>query len=173
MIRHAIPFLAALALALPAAAQTTDAAPADGAGAASPGDAMTAVERWQAAPETVFDASEVDLADFVWVARPIVIFADSPQNPAFTQQMDLIRARQGELAIRDVLLVTDTDPGDPSAIRQQLRPRGFSITLIGKDGGVQLRKPFPWDVRELTRSIDKMPMRRQEMRARRDGDGSG
>jgi len=40
--------------------------------------------------------------------------------------------------------------------------------LIGKDGGVKLRKPFPWSVRELSRSIDKMPMRQQELRDRRD-----
>jgi hypothetical protein len=30
-----------------------------------------------------------------------------------------------------------------------------------------LRKPFPWDVREITRAIDKMPMRREEMRVKR------
>ena len=38
------------------------------------------------------------------------------------------------------------------------------LTVIGKDGGVKLRKPFPWDVRELSRSIDKMPLRQQEIR---------
>ena len=31
------------------------------------------------------------------------------------------------------------------------------------DGQVKLRKPLPWDVRELTRSIDKMPLRQQEI----------
>ena len=42
------------------------------------------------------------------------------------------------------------------------------LALIDKDGGVKLRKPFPWDVREITRSIDKMPLRQQELRDRRD-----
>jgi len=37
------------------------------------------------------------------------------------------------------------------------------LVLIGKDGGVKLRKPFPWNVREISRVIDKMPMRRQEI----------
>ncbi len=41
------------------------------------------------------------------------------------------------------------------------------LVLVGKDGSVYLRKPFPWDVRELSRSIDKMPLRQQEMRDRR------
>jgi hypothetical protein len=40
------------------------------------------------------------------------------------------------------------------------------LTLIGKDGEVKLRKPFPWDVREISRSIDKMPMRQREIRER-------
>ena len=40
--------------------------------------------------------------------------------------------------------------------------------LIGKDGTVYLRKPFPWSVREISRSIDKMPLRQQEIRDRRD-----
>jgi hypothetical protein len=30
------------------------------------------------------------------------------------------------------------------------------MALIGKDGRVALRKPFPWDVRELSRTIDRM-----------------
>jgi len=35
--------------------------------------------------------------------------------------------------------------------------------LIGKDGMVKLRKPFAWNMRELSRVIDKMPMRQQEI----------
>jgi len=64
-----------------------------------------------------------------------------------------------------VVIIVDTDPSGESALRTKLRPRGFMMVLIGKDGQVKLRKPLPWDVRELTRSIDKMPLRRQEMRA--------
>ena len=38
------------------------------------------------------------------------------------------------------------------------------MVLIGKDGGVKLRKPSPWSTREISRSIDKMPMRQREIR---------
>ena len=38
------------------------------------------------------------------------------------------------------------------------------LTLVGKDGNIKLRKPFPWSVREISRSIDKMPMRLREIR---------
>jgi hypothetical protein len=115
------------------------------------------------------DAANVTLSDFLWQRRPVVVFADSPADPAFAEQMALLESRWPELAERDVIVITDTDPQAEGEIRQKLRPRGFALVLIGKDGTVALRKPSPWDVRELTRAIDKMPMRREEIRAKRLG----
>jgi hypothetical protein len=122
------------------------------------------IDRWQNAPDTVFEAGSVNLAELKWQARPIVVLADSPEDPAFKRQMDLLEARKDELILRDVIVITDTDPEARSELRQKLRPRGFMLVLIGKDGGVKLRKPVPWNVRELSRQIDKMPMRQQEIR---------
>ena len=115
------------------------------------------------------DASEVRLADFLWQKRPVVVFADTAADPAFAEQMRLLESRWPELAKRDVVVITDTDPEAETDIRQKLRPRGFALVLVAKDGTVALRKPFPWDVRELTHAIDKMPMRREEIRARNLG----
>lgn len=119
----------------------------------------------QTQPETVFRTMDnVDLAALKWKYRPVVIFADSPDDPAYIEQMALLHASQEELSARDVLVITDTAPDPMSELRKKLRPRGFMLVLIGKDGGVKLRKPFPWDVREITRSIDKMPIRQREIR---------
>ena len=63
-----------------------------------------------------------------------------------------------------MVVLTDTNPAARSALRQELRPRGFMLVLIGKDGNPYLRKPFPWDVRTISASIDKMPLRQQEIR---------
>jgi hypothetical protein len=127
-----------------------------------------AAEAWAADRTRVFDATEVDLADFRWTARPIIIFGDSPFDPTFQRQMELLLDRTDELAARDVVLITDTDPEALSTVRERLRPRSFMLALIGKDGEIKLRKPAPWDVREITRSIDKMPLRAQEMRDRQN-----
>lgn len=113
-----------------------------------------------------FAAFEVNLEDFLWEKRPIVVFADAEADPRFIEQLELLDRRREALEERDVVLITDTSVNDPSALRTQLRPRGFMLVLIGKDGGVKLRKPFPWDVRELSRVIDKMPMRQREIRER-------
>ena len=117
------------------------------------------------------DASETTLEAYLWQHRVLVVFADTDADPRFRQQIELLMARPGELLERDIVVVTDTDPAAAGAIRSKLRPRGFSLVLIGKDGGVKLRKPAPWDVREITRVIDKTPLRQQEIRDRLAAEG--
>ena len=119
----------------------------------------------------MFEAKDLVLEDFLWQARPVVVFAQSPNDLQFQRQIELLTARIDELAERDVIIITDTNPDELSEIRRELRPRGFMLALVGKDGQIKLRKPAPWDVRELSRSIDKMPMRQQEIRDRRQADG--
>lgn len=146
VIRTILAMLVAPALAVPASAEE-----------------LTLSERWAADPTQIFDAAGVDLDELMWVARPVVVFANSPRDPAFIEQMEEIERELPRLVERDVIVVTDTDPSARTELRSRLRPRGFMLVLIGKDGQVALRKPLPWTVRELSRSIDKMPMRQREM----------
>ncbi|MFU1477019.1 DUF4174 domain-containing protein [Roseovarius sp. C7] len=115
----------------------------------------------------VLGSVDANLNDFLWHKRPLVIFADSPGDPRFLQQMQYIEARLDDLAERDVVVLIDTDPTLTSDLREALRPRGFMLALISKDGTVILRKPSPWSVREISRTIDKQPLREQEIRDRR------
>ena len=110
---------------------------------------------------------DAELNQFLWESRPLVVFADSSSDPRFIQQMDFINGSIEDLAERDVIVLTDTDPNQKGSLRRKLNPRGFMLVLIGKDGTIYLRKPFPWDAREISRVIDKMPMRQQEIRDRR------
>ena len=112
----------------------------------------------------ILKGAEINLDDFLWVNRPIVVLADSPDDPRFLEQLRLLEERLPDLKERDVVVITDTDPSQKTDLRQALRPRGFMLVLIGKDGGIKLRKPSPWSVREISRVIDKMPIRRQEIR---------
>lgn len=111
------------------------------------------------------DNDVFNLDQFLWRKRVIIVFAESPNHPLFSQQKDLFRAFPEELMERDIVILTDTEPIARTALRQQLRPRGFSIVIIGKDGEVKLRKPFPWSVREISRAIDKMPLRQLELQS--------
>lgn len=112
-------------------------------------------------------AGDSDLSEFLWTNRIIVVFADTPNDPRFHEQVQWLKDGMEMLLERDVVILTDSDPAARSAVRQKLRPRGFAMVLVGKDGGVKLRKPRPWTVREITRTIDKTPLREQEIRERR------
>ncbi|MGR3323672.1 MAG: DUF4174 domain-containing protein [Pseudooceanicola sp.] len=113
------------------------------------------------------EAGELTLEEFLWTKRPVVVFADNPNDPLFRKQMAALKDRPEALAERDVVVISDADPAARSPLRQTLRPRGFMLVLVGKDGQVKLRKPQPWDVREITHSIDKTPLRQQEIQDRR------
>lgn len=108
-------------------------------------------------------AVDVVLADQMYLKRPVVVFADSPNDPNFIRQLDLLARAYPALEERDVILVTDTDPEARSEWRQKLRPRGFSLVIMDKDLSPVIRKPLPWEVREITAAIDKLPLRRQEV----------
>ena len=108
-------------------------------------------------------ADQVSLAEQLYLARPVVVFADSPNDPNFIRQMELLARAYPALEERDVILVTDTDPAARSEWRQKLRPRGFSLVIMDKDLAPVIRKPLPWEVREITAAIDKLPLRRQEV----------
>ncbi len=112
----------------------------------------------------IMSGESVDLSEFLWVNRPLIVFADTPADPRFVQQMEYISQELEDLANRDVIVLTDTNPKALGALRKKLRPRGFMMVLIGKDGTRYLRKPLPWSVREITRVIDKLPLRQQEIR---------
>jgi hypothetical protein len=145
--------LAALALCGAAAAE----------GLPAPEPAAVALAQG-AAPEA---AAEVDLDAFLWTARPLVVFADTPDDPRFIQQMDMLDRGTAELEDLRVVVLTDTDPAAKGPLRQALRPRGFGIVLIDVDGVVVQRRPTPTSVRELAGTIDRLPSRRQETGSRR------
>ncbi|MEL6127837.1 MAG: DUF4174 domain-containing protein [Pseudomonadota bacterium] len=107
--------------------------------------------------------ADTPLDPYLWVARPVIVFADSDRDPRLATQLEEFARAERELEDRDVVVIIDTDP--ESALRTELRPRDFMFVLVGKDGEVKYRKPRPVPVRELSRVIDKMPMRQQEMRS--------
>ena len=111
--------------------------------------------------------SETDLKTFAWQNRLIVVFANTKQDVRLQTQIEYLKIDPAALAEREIVVLTDSDPAMDSLLRQKFRPRGFTLLLIGKDGQVKLRKPFPWDLRALSRAIDKMPMRRQEIKAKK------
>lgn len=118
------------------------------------------------APTGPINAADLVLADLLYVNRAVIVFADSPNDPNYVSQMQLLARDPALLAERDALLIVDTDPAARTEIRLKFRPRGFSLVLMEKDGTAEIRKPLPWEMREITNAIDKFPLRRLEVLAR-------
>ena len=110
------------------------------------------------------DALSTNLNDFLWTSRAIIVFADNPADPRYQEQLALLAARPEPLLDRDVVIIVDADPAAASDIRRQLRPRGFMLVVMTKDGAVGFRRPSPRDVREIIRGIDNFAIRQEELR---------
>ncbi len=111
----------------------------------------------------ILSAEGVALAQFLWEYRIVAVLADTPNDPHFLRQMRDIEQGADALIERDVVVLYDTNPRAQSPLRQLLRPRGFMLAIIEKDGAVAQRRPLPRDVREISAIIDRFPLRRQEI----------
>lgn len=127
---------------------------------------LSVLDRWDADHTTIFDASEVTLADLEYVARPVIIFADSPNDPRVADQLQLLERDRDAFAARDVIVIVDTDRQSGSDARRQLRPRGFNIVLLDKDGRIGQRRNQLTAGADIWRFIDRMPIRQEELRNR-------
>ena len=105
-----------------------------------------------------------------WQKRVLLVTAPRSDNPGFQQQKQLLAPAAAEVQARDLLVIDvlgeQLTPADRQYLQQNLKLKltGFEVVLIGKDGGVKQRSTRPLAPANLFGTIDKMPMRRQEMR---------
>ena len=121
---------------------------------------------------------EISLESFQWENRVLVLFAHNSDDESYQNQIDKFTSLEDELRDRDLILISvfneecSTMNGEvisdssSHSIRDRLSPAdsGYSIFLIGKDGGVKLKQDEVLEPAELFRVIDRMPMRQREMR---------
>ena len=98
--------------------------------------------------------------------RRLVIVVGQPNDTRVSQQHAALERDAAALRERDVVVQTLT----PEAARHERPELGvttratFQVLLVGKDGGVKLRRDTPVALAEITALIDTMPMRQSEMR---------
>ncbi|NYS25275.1 DUF4174 domain-containing protein [Rhodobacteraceae bacterium 2376] len=156
--------LAALATDAPAEPEPTAEDLAPGTEAMSDAATTDTTELPDPDSELLFlDAREIDVREFIWTRRIVVVMADTPNDPAFERQLESLRDRAEEFVDRDVVVIFDAHPEDNTALRQVMRARGFMVAIIDKDGEVKARRPAPRSGRELMAVIDRFPLRRQEI----------
>jgi hypothetical protein len=108
-----------------------------------------------------------------WQHRVLLIGAPTASQAELKRQQALLAADEKGLAERDFKVIEvvydQLSPADRHCWTQQLgQPTsGFRAVLIGKDGGVKRTETQPLAAAEFFHTVDKMPMRRQEMRGKK------
>lgn len=130
-----------------------------------------------------FDPSPVTLQDLRWKHRILLVFPGTNQKSA--PELEWTTALEKELLNRDLIyfhfgdtLSSNSEYFFSSAYQEKLEKqyrmgaKENSYVLIGKDGGVKLkREQQKVDWKELFNTIDAMPMRMREMRESGKNDG--
>jgi Domain of unknown function (DUF4174) len=116
---------------------------------------------------------------YQWKKRALVVFSPSASDARLARMKTMIGVNRTALLDRDLTVVyviggeLSHDLGPPpglsaGAVRTLYRASegAFRVLLIGKDGGIKLDNAQPITASDLTAEIDRMPMRRDEMRRR-------
>ena len=122
------------------------------------------------------------LSAYQWENRILVIVSPSTDHPTYQQQYHAWKSEQEAYIDRDLLLFqlfphslvmpTGDTLTDPIQIEHwtahhTISPHTFEVILIGKDGGEKIRQSHLLPNSQLFATIDRMPMRRAEMRQKR------
>ena len=98
----------------------------------------------------------------------LVVVVGRTDDPRALRQHAVLEQDAAALRERDVVVQALT-PGAARRERPELGvPSGsaFAVLLVGRDGGVKMRRDAPVAASEITALIDTMPMRRSEMTRR-------
>lgn len=119
------------------------------------------------------------MSAYQWKKRPIVVFSPSESDARLVRQKSIINGARTGFLDRDVVVIyviggvashdLGQGPGmSGAALRSRFRASegAFRVLLIGKDGGIKLDGPSPITSADLFGEIDRMPMRRDEIRKR-------
>jgi hypothetical protein len=119
-----------------------------------------------------------DLSQYRWKNRLLLIFAPNRSHPMFDVLHQSLAAKKSEVSDRDLVIfeifesapssingkVIDSESAHLLRERFDVRPGKFAVVLIGKDGGIKLKRRDRIDLKEIFGLIDAMPMRQEEMR---------
>jgi hypothetical protein len=122
--------------------------------------------------------NSIDLFKYQWKNRLLLLFTPSLDRPGYLKLKEDISSQEEDVKDRDLLVFHILESGEtklensplPERSGDYLRekfsitPGTFTVMLIGKDGGVKLRREGGVELAEIFALIDTMPMRQREMR---------
>jgi len=127
------------------------------------------------------DLQSQDLSIHEWENRLLMILTEDTNNSQYQEQLTILASAKGGLLDRKLLVYTITPKAfqmglnenanwikSNSHFQQYHQAEGsFEVLLVGLDGGIKLRQSKILSTEKLFSTIDRMPMRRQELRRRK------
>jgi hypothetical protein len=127
---------------------------------------------------TAATAAAADLTPYRWQNRILLVFSPTESYPDYAAFNRSLERERPEVKDRDLVVFRLFEKA-PSRVEQQtllpedadrlrrrfgVRTGRLTVILIGKDGGVKWQREHRATLKEIFERIDRMPMRRQEMR---------
>ncbi|WP_299801102.1 DUF4174 domain-containing protein [uncultured Maribacter sp.] len=116
-----------------------------------------------------------DLSDYKWKNRIVILYENNTNTNTtdVKSALNIIDNNGSKFTERDILVFTYKDSvlytteGKATDIKKpSTLPKSYNgYILIGKDGGIKAKSPYPFKIQQLTDLIDSMPMRRSEMKS--------
>ncbi len=127
---------------------------------------------------STFRGSAQELTDYRWKNRVLLLFDESWESVAIKSQLEKFSKVREEMVDRDLILFIVTHKGiftesgrpqdmllkdayDTANVSEKFK----GIVLIGKDGGIKLKKDLEINPQLVFDLVDSMPMRKAEMQS--------
>jgi hypothetical protein len=120
----------------------------------------------------------IGLIEYQWKNRLLLLFTPSLDEPRYQDLKKALTMQEEEVMDRDLLVFHIVENGQTRLgnsplsessgdyLREKFSTKSgtFTVLLIGKDGGVKLRREGRVKLKEIFSLIDSMSMRQREMR---------
>jgi len=115
-----------------------------------------------------------DISDFKWKNRVLILVAKDLNNEDLNTQIEAFKDYSDDFEARDLILFISTPQGTYTSHKTSVDTKGIDtyrknnfegIILLGKDGGIKLKKPFIVTAKTILNVIDAMPMRQNEKKS--------
>ncbi len=117
------------------------------------------------------------LKEYQWKNRLVFLVDESMESKTMNTQLQLFLNDSDELKERDIVLFQLTPKAvtlsngkknvlDPNYVYNflSIHKTHKGVILVGKDGGIKLKKPFEVPPKDIYGLIDGMPMRKSEIK---------
>lgn len=119
------------------------------------------------------DLTAQQLSDYKWKNRILILSDKNLDSDEVNTALITIKGSTKELKERDIILFLHKEKMFYNLDKKEVKSEGSNIiskyfsgyVLIGKDGGIKAKHPYPLNLEDLFNLIDGMPMRRTEMKS--------